>query len=226
LPVPALLFQQSDIWTLISQGSALTYSVLAILLLASVYSWTLIFSKTSTFGSARKSDRRFLRAFRKASGLEAVMTASEQFRPSPLVSVFDRGYEEVSRQVKSRGAIANRDSIARCLQLGVNEQLAQLEHNVDKLATIASVSPFVGLFGTVLGIIRAFQGLGSAGSTSLSSVGPGIADALIATAAGLFAAIPAAVFYNQFGHRLKEMGDRMDDFTLEFTNLIERSFGD
>lgn len=226
MPVPALLFQQSDIWTLISQGTALTYSVLGVLLLASVYSWTVIFSKMSTFGGARKSDRRFLRAFRKASGLEAVMAASEQFRPSPTVSVFDRGYEEVSRQVKSRGAIANRDSISRCLQLGVNEQLAQLEHNVDKLATIASVSPFVGLFGTVLGIIRAFQGLGSAGSTSLSSVGPGIADALIATAAGLFAAIPAAVFYNHFGHRLKEMGDRMDDFTLEFMNLIERSFGD
>ena len=81
----------------------------------------------SSFGSARKSDRRFLRAFRKATGLEAVMVASEQFRPSPLVAVFDRGYEEVSRQVKSRGSMANREAISRSLQLGVNEQLARLE---------------------------------------------------------------------------------------------------
>lgn len=226
MPLSALLLQQSDIWTLISQGTALTYSVLGILLLASIYSWTVIFSKMASFGSARKSDRRFIRAFRKAKGLDAVVAAAEQYRPSPLVAVFDRGYEEVSRQVKSRGTMGNREAISRSLQLGVNEQVAGLELNVHKLATIASVSPFVGLLGTVLGIIRAFQNLGSAGSTSLRSVGPGIADALIATAVGLFAAIPAAVAYNHYGHVIKEMGDRMDDFTLEFLNLIERSFGD
>jgi len=226
LPFTALFFQQSDIWTLISQGSALTYSVMGILLLASLYSWTVIFSKMSTFGSARKTDRRFLRAFRKAAGLEAVMVASEQYRPSPLVAVFDRGYEEVSRQVKSRGNMANREAITRSLQLGVNEQLSRFENNLQWLATIASVCPFIGLLGTVLGIIRSFQNLGSAGSTSLRAVGPGIADALIATAVGLFAAIPAAVAYNIFGKAVKEMGDRMDDFTLEFLNLIERSFGD
>jgi biopolymer transport protein TolQ len=226
LPVPALFFQQTDIWTLISQGTNLTFTILGILLLASIYSWTVIFSKMASFGSARKTDRRFLRAFRKANGLEAVMAASEQYRPSPLVAVFDRGYEEVSRQVKSRGNTGNREAITRSLQLGVNEQLSLLEQNIPWLATIASVSPFVGLLGTVLGIIRAFQNLGSAGSTSLKSVGPGISEALIATAVGLFAAIPAAVAYNHFGHVLKEMGDRMDDFTLEFLNLIERSFGD
>jgi len=222
----ALFVLQTDIWTLISQGTALAYAVLGILLIASVYSWTVIFSKLSSFGSARKSDRRFLRAFRKAKGLEAVMAASDQFRPSPLVGVFDHGYEEVSRQVKSRGSIANREAVGRSLQLGVNEQMSRLEHNLDKLATTASVSPFIGLFGTVIGIIRAFQNLGSAGSTSLRAVGPGIADALIATAVGLFAAIPAAIFYNHFGHVLKEMGATMDDFSLEFLNMIERSFGD
>lgn len=226
MPVPALFIQQSDIWTLITQGSALTYSVLALLLLASLYSWTVIFSKMSTFGNARKTDRRFLRAFRKAAGLEAVMVASEQYRPSPLVAVFDRGYEEVSRQVKSHGNMGNRDAITRSLQLGVNEQISRFEQNLQWLATIASVCPFVGLLGTVLGIIRSFNNLGSAGSTSLRAVGPGIADALIATAAGLFAAIPAAVAYNIFGKQVKEIGDRMDDFTLEFLNLIERSFGD
>jgi biopolymer transport protein TolQ len=227
LPGPfAAFLLQTDFLDLISHGSVLTYSVLGILLVFSLYSWTVIFSKISTLGSARKSNGRFLRAFRKAPGLEAVMVASEQFRPSPLVAVFDHGYEEVSRQVKQRGSLVNREAISRSLQLGVNEQLARLEQNIDKLATTASVSPFIGLLGTVIGIIRAFQNLGSAGSTSLKAVGPGIADALIATAVGLFAAIPAAIAYNHFGHVLKEMGDRMDDFSLEFMNLIERSFGD
>jgi biopolymer transport protein TolQ len=226
LPFTALFLQQTDIWDLVSHSSALAYAVEGVLLLASLLSWTIIFSKLSSFGSARTSDRRFLRAFRKAAGLEAVMAASEQFRPSPLVAVFDFGYQEVSRQVKSRGNIGNREAISRALQIGVGEQVSRLEQNLDKLATIASVSPFIGLLGTVIGIIRAFQNLGSAGSTSLKAVGPGIADALIATAVGLFAAIPAAIFYNHFGHVLKEMGDRMDDFSLEFLNMIERSFGD
>jgi biopolymer transport protein TolQ len=224
-PFAALLLQ-TNVWDLVSNGSPLTDAILAILLIASVYSWTVIFAKLSSFGSVRRSDTRFLRAFRKATGLEAVMVASEQFRPSPLVSVFEHGYEEVSRQVKSRGSLANPDSISRSLQLGTNEQLARLEQNLNWLATIASVSPFIGLLGTVLGIIRAFQGLGSAGSTSLTAVGPGIAEALIATAAGLFAAIPAAIFYNHFGRLLKDTGARMDDFSLEFLNMIERSFGE
>ncbi len=224
-PFAALLLQ-TNVWDLVSNGSPLTDAVLAILLIASVYSWTVIFSKLSSFGSVRRSDTRFLRAFRKATGLEAVMVASEQFRPSPLVSVFEYGYEEVSRQVKSRGSLANHDAISRSLQLGTNEQLARLEQNLSWLATIASVSPFIGLLGTVLGIIRAFEGLGSAGSTSLTAVGPGIAEALIATAAGLIAAIPAAVFYNHFGRLLKDTGARMDDFSLEFMNMVERSFGE
>jgi biopolymer transport protein TolQ len=223
-PPAALLLQKY--WDLISNGSVLSYVVLAILIIFSIYSWTVIFAKWSAFSAARKSDARFLRAFRKASGLEAVMVASEQFRPSPLVAVFDSGYEEVSRQVKSRGSLGSREAITRSLQIGTNQQLSRLERNLGWLATTASVSPFIGLFGTVLGIIRAFQNLNGTGSSSLASVGPGIADALVATAAGLFAAIPAAMAYNHFGHSLKEMGTQMDDFSLEFLNLIERSFGD
>ena len=224
-PLAALLLQTKYL-ELISNGSVLSYVVLAILVIFSIYSWTVIFAKWSAFGAARKSDARFLRAFRKATGLEAVMVASEQFRPSPLVAVFDSGYEEVSRQVKSRGSLGNRDAIMRSLTIGTNQQISRLEQNLSWLATTASVSPFIGLFGTVLGIIRAFQNLTGAGSASLSSVGPGIADALVATAAGLFAAIPAAMAYNYFGHMLKELGGQMDDFSLEFLNLIERSFGE
>jgi biopolymer transport protein TolQ len=143
-----------------------------------------------------------------------------------MVAVFDFGYEEVSRQVKSRGTVNNKVALERTLQLGTSEELAKLERNMGWLATTASVSPFIGLFGTVLGIIRSFEQLSQQGSASLRAVGPGISDALIATAVGLFAAIPAAIFYNHFGHVIKEIGARMDDFALEFLNMTERTYGE
>jgi biopolymer transport protein TolQ len=201
-------------------------AVVVILVVFSVMSWTVIFAKFGSLRSAAASNTRFLRAFRKAPGIEAVVAVSEQFRPSPLVSVFDFGYEEIERQVKSRGAIVNRGSIERSLQLGVSEEIAKLERNMSTLATTASVAPFIGLLGTVVGIIRAFQDLSTAGTASLRAVGPGISDALIATAVGLFAAIPAAIFYNLFGARIREIGARMDDFALEFLNMAERRFGE
>lgn len=223
---PCLLFFQMSILDLVGRSGPYALAVLLILIVFSIFSWTIIFSKSSALRTARKADARFLRAFRKANGLEAVMVASEQFRPAPLVAVFDFGYEEVARQVKGRGSISNKVALERSLQLGVSEELTKLERNMNWLATTASVSPFIGLFGTVLGIIQAFNGLGQEGATSLRAVGPGISDALIATAVGLFAAIPAAIFYNQFSHSIKEMGARMDDFSMEFLNMAERSFGD
>jgi biopolymer transport protein TolQ len=201
--------------------------VLVILVVFSIFSWAVIFSKASALSGARRMNWRFLRAFRKAAVLDAAMVASsEQYRPSPLVSVFDFGYEEVERQVKSRGRLNNRTALERALQLGVSEEVAKLERNMHWLAITASVSPFIGLLGTVLGIIRTFNALGHQGSTSLAAVGPGISEALIATALGLFAAIPAALFYNLFGNRIREMGARLDDFALEFLNLAERSFSE
>jgi biopolymer transport protein TolQ len=217
---------QENIWEMVGHSTPLNLAVLAILLIFSIFSWTIIFSKWSVFRRARASDARFLRAFRKSQGLDGVMVVSEQFRPSPLVAVFDFGYEEVTRQVKSRGRVSNKVSLERTLQLGTSEELAKLERNMSWLATTASVSPFIGLFGTVLGIIRSFQQLGQMGSSSLRAVGPGISEALIATAVGLLAAIPAAIFYNHFGHVIKEIGARMDDFSLEFLNMTERTYGE
>src|SRR6266849_5260036 len=211
---------------MIGRGTPLTFAVLLILLIFSIFSWTIIFAKWGTFRGARRANARFLRAFRKANGLDAVMVASEQFRPAPLVALFDFGYEEVTRQVKSRGTVNNTVALERTLQLGTSEELTKLERNMGWLATTASVSPFIGLFGTVLGIIRSFQELGTQGSSSLRAVGPGISEALIATAVGLAAAIPAAIFYNHFGNIIKEIGVRMDDFSLEFLNLTERSYGE
>jgi biopolymer transport protein TolQ len=221
---PWALLLQLNIIDMVSRSTPLGYGVLGLLVCLSLFSWAIIFSKLSTFRHARESNAKFLRAFRKAPGLDAIVAASEQFRPAPLVAVFDFGYEEIHRQVKLRGTLRNKVSLERTLQLGISEELTKLDHNLNWLATTASVAPFIGLFGTVVGIIRSFNELGQAGSTSLHAVGPGISDALLATAVGLFAAIPAAFFYNHFAHMLKEIGARMDDFSTEFMNMTERSF--
>lgn len=213
-------------WELVKEAKPVPMAVMVMLLLVSILSWGIIFSKFSVFRSARSGNHSFLRAFRRATGMEAVALAAEQFKAAPLVAVFDFGYEEVERQVKSKGTLTNKLAIERALQLGISEELAHLENNMNWLATTAAISPFIGLFGTVWGIIDSFTALGQAGSASLRAVAPGISEALFATALGLAAAIPAAVAYNYFSHMLKEQGARMDDFSLEFLNLVERQFED
>ncbi len=225
-PAPvAFLLQDVNIWQMI-QGSALTLAVVGVLICFSIYSWTIIFSKWFALRGARKANDRFLRAFRKSSGLEAVMVASERYRPSPLVTVFDFGYEEVERQVRGSNKMRNRTAVERALQLGISEEMSRLESNMNWLATTATACPFIGLLGTVLGIIQAFLDLSQQASTSLRTVGPGIATALIATAVGLMAAIPAAIFNNVMNTKIRDIGARMDDFALEFLNMVERSFGE
>jgi biopolymer transport protein TolQ len=222
-PHAATLWLDVDILQLVKTSGIIPNAVVGFLALASLVSWTIIISKGTMLRSAQSSNRKFLRAFRKAARLDAIAAASEQFRAAPLVGVFDFGYSEVCRQMAAKSKITNQAALERTLQLGISEEISRLERNMNWLATIASVSPFIGLFGTVSGIIDAFQGLGLSGNTSLKAVGPGIAGALIATAMGLFAAIPASVFYNHFGNRIREIGARMDDFSLEFLNLTERN---
>jgi biopolymer transport protein TolQ len=214
-----------SLWDIIQNLRPVPLAVIVLLILFSLLSWTIVFSKSSVFGRARRENRNFLRAFRKADNLQAVAIASEQFASAPLVAVFDFGYGEVERQVRQRGALVNKPAVERSLQLGISEEVTKLEMNMSWLATVASVSPFIGLFGTVWGIIDAFQALGNVGATSLRAVAPGISEALITTAIGLAAAIPAAIFYNVFGNRIKEIGTRMEDFAIEFQNLAERDFG-
>lgn len=221
---PYALFLDVDFWELVKGSDPVTIGVMGILGVASLLSWTVILAKWASFRRARSSNRKFLKIFRKASRLDAVAAASEQYRASPLVGVFDFGYSEVCRQMAAKSRISNQNALERTLQLGISEEMLRMERSIGVLATCAAVCPFIGLFGTVLGIIDAFQQIGLAGTTTMRAVGPGIARALLATAMGLAAAIPAAIFYNHFGNALREIGARMDDFSLEFLNLTERNF--
>lgn len=215
---------QVNFWELVTTSEPAALAVVALLALFSLLSWTIILSKWAGLGRAQRNNRHFLRAFRKSGRLDAAAGAAEQFRGAPLVGVFDFGYSEVCRQMAGRSHVSNMVALERTLTLGASEEITRLERSLNWLATTASVCPFIGLFGTVLGIIDAFNALALSGSTSMRTVAPGIAKALFATALGLAAAIPAAVFYNHFGHIIKEIGQRMEDFSLEFLNLTERNF--
>jgi biopolymer transport protein TolQ len=209
-----------EVVSLLEESGPVAKVVLVTLLAFSIVSWAIILSKWTAFGRARVQSSRFSRAYRKAQRFQDIAAVSEQFKPSPLVAVFESGYEEYRKQ----GGMPMRiTSIQRATQIAASEQMTHLERRLPWLATTGAVTPFIGLFGTVWGIIDAFQGLGTAGAATLRAVAPGISEALITTAAGLFAAIPAVIFYNIFGNQVREFGARMDGFALEMLNGFERS---
>ncbi|HZB87616.1 MAG TPA: MotA/TolQ/ExbB proton channel family protein [Terracidiphilus sp.] len=195
--------------------------VLLVLLLASLYSWTIILGKTSTFGRATRESRKFLRAFRKATRLQEIDTLAENYKSSPLAQVFVDVYETYKRQTGGSGRPRNITALERSAQTAASESITSLEQRMTWLATIAATSPFVGLFGTVMGVVDAFHGLGTAGAATLRAVAPGISEALITTAAGLFVAVPALVAYNQFAARLRVLASSTDDFCRELMNSLE-----
>jgi biopolymer transport protein TolQ len=212
-----------DIVDLLGQTGPVAKVVILLLLLFSVISWAIILSKWSLLRRARVQSGRFVRAFRKAQRLQDVATVAEQFKPSPLVAVFASGFEEYRRQGgTSSGAVKNPVAVQRAMQIAASEELTRFERNLPWLAITGAVTPFIGLFGTVWGIIDAFHGLGTAGAATLRAVAPGISEALITTAAGLVAAIPAVIAYNLIGSSIREFAARGDDFTLEMLNAIER----
>lgn len=216
-------FVGGEIGNLIAQSGPVAKVVLAILLLFSVFSWAITLSKWGLFRKSRVQSARFIKAFRKAPRLQDIAPVASQFEPSPLVAVYQAGFEEYRRQVGNpSGAVKNVVAIQRAMQIAASEELSRLERRLPWLATTGAVTPFIGLFGTVWGIIDAFHSLGTSGAATLRAVAPGISEALIATAAGLFAAIPAVVAYNQLTHSIREFGARMDDFGLEFLNVVER----
>lgn len=195
--------------------------VIALLALASFYSWTIIFSKYSLFGRATRESRKFVSAFRKASRLQEVSALAETYKASPLAQVFIDVYETYRRQTGGTGRPRNMAALERSAQTAASESITHLERRMTWLATIAATSPFVGLFGTVMGIVSAFHGLGTAGAATLRAVAPGISEALITTAAGLFVAVPAVVAYNQYASRLRVIASATDDFCRELLNSFD-----
>ncbi|HMK30045.1 MAG TPA: MotA/TolQ/ExbB proton channel family protein [Terriglobales bacterium] len=220
IPLLSASILGGEIMELISQTGLVAKAVLVILLVFSVVSWAIILAKWSLFSRAKVQSSRFVRAFRRANRFQDISAVAEQFKPSPLVAVFEAGIEEVRRQ---GGVVRNLVGVQRAMQVACSEELTRLERRLPWLASTGAVTPFIGLFGTVWGIIDAFQGLGTAGAATLRAVAPGISEALITTAAGLFAAIPAVIAYNHMLAEIRQFGARMDDFSLEMLNTMERS---
>jgi len=213
----------SALLEMIHNSGPVAFAVLIVLLIASIFSWTIMLSKWSSFRRARSKGQQFLRTFRRSGRLSEIAAVAEQFKPSPLVAVFTEVNDEYQRQSGGRGMPRNPVALERAAQIASSEALTNMEQRMTWLATIAAVAPFIGLLGTVMGIIDAFHGLGTAGAATLRAVAPGISEALITTAAGLVVAIPAVVGYNQLTARLRDFGARMDDFGREFLNLIENA---
>jgi biopolymer transport protein TolQ len=212
--------------------------VLAILVLLSVLSWAIILQKVIAYRAIERQTATFLDVFRRSSKFSEVQSVCPSLPASPLVGVFQAGYAELNAQFRltappappNPGAAAARPTLKslaavdRALLRASAVEVNKLEKRIPFLATIASSAPYIGLFGTVWGILITFQRIGLTGATNLATVGPGIADALIATAAGLFAAIPAVMAYNHFTTKVKVYASDLDDFSLEFLNIAERNF--
>ncbi len=232
------LSTHTDIIQLVLGGSWLSKGVLLILLTFSAIGWGITLYKIFAYRRAARQTATFLDVFRKSSKFSEVQAVCPSLPESPLVGLFQSGYAELNAQLRQaqpadptkpaaaagRPTLKSLEAVDRSLLRATSVELAKLERRVPFLATTASITPFIGLFGTVWGIMGSFQNIGAAGTAGLNVVAPGIADALIATAAGLFAAIPAVYFYNLFTQRVKEFAATMDDFSLEFLNICERNF--
>ena len=221
----AAAVEQSTLLGLLGEVGPVGLVVFAILAVMSVVSWALAISKHRLLSGSEASDRSFRQMFRKARSLPEINTASAQYPRAPLLKVFQNGYREVARQVNSVGSLRSPAALERTLALSVSRETRRLQSNLRLLATTASSAPFIGLFGTVWGVLEAFRGLGTSSGATLRAVAPGIAEALLATALGLFTAIPALMFYNVYAGRVREIRRRMQDFGLEFHNLAERDYG-
>ena len=205
--------------------------VLLLLLIFSVVSWAIIFLKYLNYRNIKKENEEFSADYLKSSKLSEILPAAKKYKYSTTAEVFRVGYTELttlnklSKESASGGDeihLSSLDNVDRSLNRACNKEMTKLESALGFLATTGSASPFIGLFGTVWGIMDTFKGIGARGSATLAVVAPGISEALIATAAGLAAAIPAVIFYNYFLNQSKNMVQEMDNFAAEFLNIVER----
>jgi len=218
-----------NVFKIIAEADIVVQLIVLLLVFFSVFSWAIIFFKYRTVKSAAHQSNRFLEAFRRSKSLADVNEAAKRLRASPLAVIFLAGNKELAYQSKSKGENGwtgeKTESLHRALLKASNGEVARLEKMMFFLATTGSVSPFIGLLGTVWGIMISFVRIGAMRSASLQVVAPGIAEALIATAVGLFAAVPAVIAYNYFLGRIKDVIADMEDFTLEFLSIAERLHG-
>src|ERR1700676_1771673 len=217
-------------------GSGPVVSVVLWLLVAfSVGSWGIILYKLIQISVARRESERFIAIFWDSKNLAAIHTASVNFKQSPVAQVFRAGYQELLQLTRAKRQAVGSDSgfatdlggianVMRAMKRQENVELTKLESGITLLATTGSSCPFIGLFGTVWGIMTAFLGLAASHTSSIQAVAPGVAEALITTAIGLVAAIPAQIFYNYFIARVRVLATEMDNFTSEFLNIAERHF--
>ena len=227
--------RQEGLVTMVTGAGPVVQLVLYILILFSVFSWGIIFYKLRQVRVARRQSQRFIEIFWDTKNLTTIHTTSQELKQSPVAQVFRAGYQELVRLTRAKrqsnpgeaeittelGGIEN---VERAMKRAANQEITRLERALTFLATTASATPFIGLFGTVWGIMTAFRGLSVTQSSSIQAVAPGIAEALIATATGLVAAIPAVIAYNHFARQIRVLSAEMENFSSEFLNIAERHF--
>jgi len=229
-PVILATSDSGSILSLLLDADIIVQSVLLILAAMSIICWVIIFKKIRRISAAQRSTKIFLDAFwNKDQKMENIFAALEEYNGSPVAQVFSKGYTELVKLGRSQGQKSNtkfdfESSIERAMRRAAADERTQLESMVIFLATTGSTGPFIGLFGTVWGILRAFQKIGETGQASIQTVGPDIAHALIATAVGLAAAIPAVVAYNFINRRIRVLVQEMHNFSSDFINVIKRIF--
>jgi biopolymer transport protein TolQ len=237
--LPAQAIDEHSLWAIIMGAGWVVKGVMIMLLAFSVVCWGIILTKAVALSRARKHTQLFFDAFRESRKFSILYAEAKQFAFSPLAHVFKAGYAELNRVSRIQGSGQRdgsdapqdtdyertaMDNVVRSLQQAVTAERTRLERGVNFLATTGSSAPFIGLFGTVWGIMESFRRIGVMKSASLAVVAPGIAEALVATAAGLAAAIPAVIFYNYFLSRINNMSTEMDNFASELINIIERIY--
>jgi len=213
-----------DVWTLVMESGPMAKFVLLVLAVFSVVSWGIIAERFRTYRAAERDTAIFLDEFRKGDGLATIHDSTASLSNSPVADVFRAGFREISLNPPPDGAAmesTSLEALSRVLRKNSSVQLTELERSLGFLATTASATPFIGLFGTVWGIMNAFRGIGISGTASLAAYAPGIAEALVATAAGLAAAIPAVIGYNHFLGRLRSMDASLDEFVADFVHRVQ-----
>lgn len=226
---------QLSITDMIIHAGPIGQLVMLTLLIFSLASWTIVIMKVRLFKKVRVDSEDFLGTFWKSANLNEANNAAAEYEYSPQAAVFSAGFAELQKINKIRNRkddsrsietldmqLATMDNLKRAVRKAETQKLSELGSNLPFLATTGSATPFIGLFGTVWGIMASFHDIGQKGSASLAVVAPGISEALVATAAGLAVAIPAVIFYNYFSNKLDEVDGEIADFSTDFLNLVER----